>query len=103
MRFVGLTEIAAFIAQCPGDAETVRAWMMEIKHRTWASAGALALDFPNADASHLPVVVFYLGFRSVRIETLIDFRNGIVLLTEVHRLAMMPGRSPQNWAANHDH
>lgn len=103
MRFVGLTEIAAFVAQYPRDAEAVRAWVTEMKHRTWASAATLAIDFPNADASRLPVVVFFLGPRSFRFETLIDFRNGIVLLTEIHRPAIMPGRSYQNWTVHRDH
>jgi mRNA-degrading endonuclease HigB of HigAB toxin-antitoxin module len=103
MRFVGLTEIATFVAQCPDRADAVRAWLTEMKHRNWANAAALASDFANADASELPVIVFYLGPQSVRIETLIDFRNGIVMLTKIHWPAMMPGRSRQSWMVHRDH
>lgn len=102
MRFAGLTEISAFIAQWPAYADVVRAWLAEMKSRAWPSAAALASDFPNVDASRLPVVVFYLGSQSVRVETVIDFRNSIVLLTQIHAPAMMLGRSPQDWTA-HDH
>jgi len=95
MRFLGLTEIASFVAQCPSHADAVRAWLTEMRHRTWECAAALASDFPNADTSHFPVVVFYLRQEAVRIETLIDFRNGIVLLTQIHQPAVMLGRSSE--------
>jgi hypothetical protein len=73
-----------------------------MKHRMWGSADALAADFLNVDASGLPTVIFYLE-ASLRIETLIDFRNSVVLLTAIQRCPMAPGRSRQTWNAHRDH
>jgi mRNA-degrading endonuclease HigB of HigAB toxin-antitoxin module len=103
MRFVGQTEIAAFLAECPDQSDGLRAWLAEMKHRTWGSADALAADFLNIDASGLPTVIFYLEPTALRIETLIDFRNGVVLLTAIQRPAMMPSHSRQTWNAHRDH
>ena len=88
MRFVGLTEVASFVLQCPDQSEVVRAWLTEMRHRTWVTAASLLSDFPNADASRPPDVVFHLAAGSVRIETIIDFRTGVVLLTRIHHPTM---------------
>jgi mRNA-degrading endonuclease HigB of HigAB toxin-antitoxin module len=103
MRFVGQAEIAAFLAECPDQSDGLRAWLAEMKHRTWGSVDALAADFLNVDASGLPRVIFYLEPTSLRIETLIDFRNGVVLLTSIQRPAMAPGGLRQAWNAHRDH
>jgi mRNA-degrading endonuclease HigB of HigAB toxin-antitoxin module len=83
MRFVGQTEIAAFLADCPAEAEAVRAWLAEIKHRQWGGYEALASDFLSADVSAPPEVVFNLSPSGVRIATLVDLRNGVVMLTSI--------------------
>lgn len=103
MRFVGQTEIAAFLAEYPDRSEGLRAWLAEVKYRSWGSADALAADFLNADASGLPTVIFYLDSRSLQIETLIDFRNGVVLLTAIQRPAMTSAYSRQTRKAHRDH
>lgn len=103
MRFAGQTEVAIFLAECPDQGDGLRAWLTEMKHRTWGSADALAVDFLNVDVSCLPVVIFYLEPTALRIETLIDFRNGVVLLTAIQRLAMTPDRSLPTWNAHRDH
>jgi mRNA-degrading endonuclease HigB of HigAB toxin-antitoxin module len=103
MRFVGQTEIAAFLAEYPGDSDGLRAWLAEMKHRSWSSPDALAADFLKVDASSLPAVIFYLEPIALRIETLIDFRNGVVLLTAIQRPAMTSGHSCQTWNAHRDH
>ena len=103
MRFVGQTEIAAFLLGSPNQGDGVRAWLAEIKHRRWASAEALAGDFGSVDVSAVPVVVFYLEPRALRIETLVDFRNGVVMLTAIERLAMSSDRSRQTWNMHRDH
>jgi mRNA-degrading endonuclease HigB of HigAB toxin-antitoxin module len=92
MRFVGQTEIFAFLAAWPVHGDTVRAWAGEIKRCRWMSAAELAADFQNVDISGVPVVVFYLRPASLRIDTLIDFRLGIVLVTGVQPPAAMPDR-----------
>jgi hypothetical protein len=61
MRFVGQTEVAAFLANCPTLAEPVRAWLTEIKHRRWEGYEARACDFLSVDVSAPPDVVFKLS------------------------------------------
>jgi mRNA-degrading endonuclease HigB of HigAB toxin-antitoxin module len=85
MRFVGQTEVAAFMTNCPAQADLVRAWLAEIKHRRWDRHEALATDFLSVDVSSAPEVVFNLSPSGVRIATVIDFRNGVVLLTSIQR------------------
>jgi mRNA-degrading endonuclease HigB of HigAB toxin-antitoxin module len=104
MRFVGQTEIFAFLATSPGHGDTVRAWAGEIKHRNWKSAAELAADFQSVDISDVPVVIFYLSPpASLRISTLIDFRLGIVLVTGVQPPAAMSDHFLQSWDAHRDH
>lgn len=83
MRFVGQTEVTAFLADCPALTEPVRAWLTEIKHRRWDGYQALASDFLSVDVSAPPEVVFNLSPPGVRIVTLFDFRNDVVLLTSI--------------------
>lgn len=83
MRFVGQTEVAAFLADWPALVDPVRAWLTEIKHRQWSGYQALASDFLSVDASAPPEVVFTLSSACVRIVTLFDFQNDVVLLTSI--------------------
>lgn len=62
----------------------------------------LAADFQDIDSSRIPVVIFYLAPTGLRVETLIDFRLGIVLLTGFQRPAVMTARAPKIWNARHD-
>jgi mRNA-degrading endonuclease HigB of HigAB toxin-antitoxin module len=104
MKFLGRTEIATFVAQYPSHAEDLRVWLVELENLTWTSADALLKDYPRADASRLPALIFYLGPTRLRIETLVDFRNGIVLLTSIGRpAASMPDHIQEDWAAHRDH
>jgi mRNA-degrading endonuclease HigB of HigAB toxin-antitoxin module len=103
MRFVGQTEIFAFLATWPGHGDAVRAWAAEIKHRSWKLAAELTADFQNVDISRVPIVVFYLAPAALRIETLIDFRLGVVLVTDVQTPAAMPDRFLQSWDTHRDH
>ncbi len=96
MRFVGQTEIAAFLADCPAHAEAVRAWLLEIKHRRWSNSVALTRDFLSADVSSPPAVVFDLSPFGIRIGTLIDFRSGVVLLTDIEDYASPPSQLSGN-------
>jgi mRNA-degrading endonuclease HigB of HigAB toxin-antitoxin module len=103
MRFVGQTEVAGFLAQSPGYVDALRAWLAEMKHGRWASAAALAADFQNVDTSELPSVVFYLTPAALRIETIVDFRMGIVLLVAIAPFAAMKGNQQRDWNARRDH
>jgi hypothetical protein len=102
MRFVGQTEVAGFLAQSPRYVDTVRAWLAEMKNGRWTSATALAADFHNVDTSELPSVVFYLAPAFLRIETIIDFRMGIVLLVAIAPFAAMQGNPQHSWNAHRD-
>jgi len=103
MRFVGQTEVAGFLAQSPEHGDTVRAWLAEMKHGRWVSAAALAADFQNVDTSELPSVVFYLAPAALRIETIIDFGMGIVLLVAIAPFTAMQGDSQNSWNAHRDY
>lgn len=103
MRFVGQTEIAAFLAEWPVQGESVRAWLAEIKYREWPSAAALGSDFRSADVSGVPTVVFYLSEAGVRIETLVDFRTGVVMLRGIGIYTTKWRIATDGWTARHDH
>jgi mRNA-degrading endonuclease HigB of HigAB toxin-antitoxin module len=103
MRFVGQTEICALLAAWPEHGDALRAWASEIKYRWWKSAEDLVADFRDVDASRNPVVVFYLVPVGLRIETLINFRLGIVLVTDFRPHALMSARSLETWDARRDH
>ncbi|PWE80511.1 hypothetical protein XF30_30640 [Bradyrhizobium sp. SUTN9-2] len=96
MRFVGQTEVAAFLAGSPAYDNTVKAWVAEVKSGQWDSATALAADFQHVDVSVLPWVAFYLLPSALRIRTLIDFRIGVVMLLAIdlsaarHRIQTQP-------------
>jgi mRNA-degrading endonuclease HigB of HigAB toxin-antitoxin module len=94
MRFLGQTEVAEFLANCPALAEPVRAWLTEIKHRQWEGYQALASDFRSVDVSAPPEVVFNLSPFGVRIATLFDFRNDVVLLTSIQRDSLLLSEHP---------
>ena len=88
MRFVGQTEVAAFLASSPELADSLRAWLTEIKRRRWNGFQELASDFRSVDVSAPPEVVFNLATSGVRIATLFDFRNDVVLLTSIQRQSL---------------
>lgn len=94
MRFVGQTEVAAFLASYPAQAGPVRAWLTEIKHRQWAGYQALASDFLSADVSTPPEVVFNLAPSGVRLITLVDFKNDVVLLTSIQNRSLLLSDNP---------
>jgi len=103
MKFAGQTEIAAYLSEWPEQGDDVRAWLSEMKRRAWSSAADLVRDFQNVDASHSPLVIFYLVPVGPRIETLINFRLGVVLLTRIEPYTTTLGRTSQTWNAPRDH
>jgi mRNA-degrading endonuclease HigB of HigAB toxin-antitoxin module len=103
MRFLGQTEIGAFLAAWPAYNDTVRAWLTEVKQRRWSSPAELAGDFREVDASSPPLVIFCLAPFAIRIETLIHFRLGIVLLTRIEPPAVGYGEHHQSGDARRDH
>lgn len=89
MRFLGQTEVSEFLAGWPDCGPPVRAWVSEMKHRDWECAAALKADFGLVDISASPAVVFHLQPATVRIDTVIDFRRRIVLLTAIGQAALV--------------
>ena len=85
MRFVGQTELAAFLRTHPEEADRLQAWVAEIRYRNWTNTEALSADFQHVDASRLPLTVFRLGRPPIHIETLIDFRTKVVLLLAIQQ------------------
>lgn len=80
MKFLGATELTAFLERHPGQAGALRAWVSEIRHRTWTSVESLTANFRLA-AGRSPEIVFHVGDPPTAIATLIDFRNGVLLVT----------------------
>lgn len=97
MRFVGQTEVAAFLAASPAYDDSVKAWVAEMKSGQWGSAAALAADFQHVDMSALPWVAFDLLPSALRIRTLINFRIGIVMLLAIELSAAWHGTQTQPW------
>ncbi|MFN4281417.1 MAG: hypothetical protein ACK4NA_02115 [Alphaproteobacteria bacterium] len=83
MNFLGEMELHGFIRSHPRTGEMLRAWAAEMRCRTWESTHALLRDFKYADVRSPPIVVFSFPNPAIDVETLMDFRRGIVLLTEI--------------------
>lgn len=103
MRFVGQTEVAAFLGQWPAYGDTVRSWLSEMKHGSWSSGAALSSDFRNVDVSNLPALTFHLAPDGLRIRTLVHFRAGIIMLTAIEPIAVSRGNNLQPWNAQRDY
>lgn len=102
MKLLGQTEVCAFMGECPGHGDTLMAWSSELKHRRWKSAAELAADFGRIDVSGVPVVVFHLAPEWLRVETIINFRLGIILVTGL-QLPAGTAQVFQTQGARHDH
>jgi len=85
MRFLGQTELAEFLRTQPGETDRIQAWLSEIRNRKWSSAESLSADFRSVDTSNPPQAIFQLRDPPLQIETLIDFRNSVVLLRGIQR------------------
>ena len=83
MKFLGLVEVADFARRHPGEAETLWAWVAEIRNHSWESVGDLSASFRSVDIAKLPEVIFRLGDTPLKINTLINLRKGILLLTSI--------------------
>src|SRR5688572_615663 len=88
MKLLGTTELAAFLKEQPDRAESLNAWAAEIRDRNWASPEAMARDFPHADIGQ-PEAVFQMGVPPAIVETLIDFRNGVLLVVGLRPAAAL--------------
>jgi hypothetical protein len=83
VRLVGQAHLEEAIRSRPESAGALRAWRSEICHRPWETAEALASSFRGADVSDLPVATFYVGSPPLQIDTLLDIRAGVLLVTDV--------------------
>jgi len=80
MRVLGQLEVAEFVRGHPEEADLLRAWLSEVRHHRWANSQALKADFRSVEANQPTRAVFRLGPKPIVVETIIDFRNGVVLL-----------------------
>lgn len=83
MRFVGQTEVAAFLRSYPKESERLLAWVAEMQHRNWRDARELIVAFREVDTSRLPLTVFRFDRPPMQIETLIDFRTKVLVLLAI--------------------
>ena len=85
LRLVGLDVVEAHLSVCRSgsEAEALRAWVCELEHREYDDPRQLTARFRQVDLSEPPIVSFHLTGTALRIDTLIDFRTGVVLVTHV--------------------
>jgi mRNA-degrading endonuclease HigB of HigAB toxin-antitoxin module len=85
MKFLGQVEASAFMRDYPAEAETLRAWIAEIRCGRWDSPRKLSADYRNVDVSCPPRVIFRFAGAPIQVETVIDFRIGVVLVTDIQK------------------
>ena len=95
MRFVGQAEVVAFLREYPAESERLQAWVAEMRHRKWRSAGELTSAFRDIDTSRSPLTVFRFDRPPIHIETLIDFRTNVLMLLAI--------KHPQLHVAHHEY
>jgi mRNA-degrading endonuclease HigB of HigAB toxin-antitoxin module len=85
VRVLGRDVIEAHLAErrLLPEGDALRAWLYELEHAEWTQPARLSASFPRVDLSALPSAIFHLATAPLRIETLIDFRTGIVLVTHI--------------------
>lgn len=85
MRVVGADVIDAYLAARPPSLTTefLRALIYELREHSWKKPQVFASAFPKADLSALPKAVFRLEDGAVLVDTLVDFRTGVVLVTGI--------------------
>lgn len=64
------------------DASAIWAWLKHVRERNWRTSEEVRADYSGAEL-RLPSATFRLVSRPIRIESLIDFRCGVVVVTEV--------------------
>lgn len=83
MRFVGQSEVAAFLRDHHLESERLQSWVAEMRHRHWRSPQHLTTAFRDVDVSHLPTALFRFDRPRMHIETLIDFRTSVIVLVAI--------------------
>lgn len=83
MRFVGQVEVAAFLRDHPDDTERLQAWVAEIRYCNWRDSQELLASFRDVDISRSPLIVFRFRKPPIRIETITDFRTGVLVLLAI--------------------
>jgi hypothetical protein len=67
------------------------------------SAAEFTGDFKNVDVSNLPALVFYPAPAGLRIDTLINFRTGIIMLMAIEPIAASRSNQLQPWNTQRDY
>jgi hypothetical protein len=85
MRVVGLDLVSCRLNEDPFSqkADALRAWVSELEHRDFFTSAQLAAAFRQVDMSAPPITIFHLAYAPLRIDTVIDFRTRVVLVTRI--------------------
>ena len=85
MRVIGLDLVSSRLNGDPFSqrADALRAWVYELEHRDFSTSAHLAAAFPRVDLSAAPVAIFHLAYAPFRIDTVVDFRTRVVLITRI--------------------
>jgi mRNA-degrading endonuclease HigB of HigAB toxin-antitoxin module len=85
VRVLGRDVVEAHLAErrFSPEGDALRAWLYELEHCEWTHPARLSAAFQRVDLSAPPSAIFHLASAPLRIETLIDFRTRIVLVTRI--------------------
>lgn len=83
MRLLGYLEVADFVRRHPGETEVLGAWLNEVRHKRWADRKAVEAEFRMAEGSWPGHAVFRIGPTPVFVDSVIDYRNGVLLVTQL--------------------
>ena len=83
MKVLGLDIIESFLASCADQQcrDALTAFVCELRHRRWADAETLLIDYPQAELGELPEARFRLANNTLFIEAMVHLEGGVVLLT----------------------
>ena len=89
LKVLGQDVVQAYLTKRSSlaEAEVLRAWVYELKHWERIEPDHLITAFQKVDLSAAPRVVFHLSSAPLTIETLIDFRAGVVLITDIIKVS----------------
>jgi len=85
LKVIGVTEINRFIDEqtCDENALAARAWLSEVKEADWESVVGLQDYYPTADASKLPLVLFWLNGSEVCIKAVVNLIGRVICITGI--------------------
>lgn len=85
MRVIGLHHVADFLKTIarPDQADALRSFVYELQYRQWDDADSLAGEFADVVSGKASFIIFRLAAGAVRVDTIAEFRTGVVVITAV--------------------